>query len=320
MPFVAESAGRLHAPKIEYNLVDHCNLSCRECSHLSPFLRAHSLPLGTFTRDINRLAEVYRVQRFRFVGGEPLLNKEICAFVRAARASGIAREIQVVSNGTLLNAISDELLTLIDSIALSLYPRFKPTDEQLRAIRERCERAGVRLAVEHIDRFRKTQTATPIEDEQLVGDLYRSCLIAHTWSCQTFYDGRFYLCSRPIYTDTYLRSTGSAPRDLRAADGVALHEPRLLERLRTYLQSTQPLKSCTFCLGTAGRYERHAQLPAKARWHPQPDTEPAIAKIDHARLRTLMRWQSWSAGVLKRLPSRRLSRVISAAQTVLAGD
>jgi hypothetical protein len=178
----------------------------------------------------------------------------------------------------------------------------------------------VRLYIEHIDRFRKTQTATPIEDEQLVGNIYRSCLIAHTWSCQTFYDGHFYLCSRPIYTDTYLGSVGRAPQDLRAVDGVALHEPQLLERLRSYLQSSQPLKSCNFCLGTAGRYEPHAQLTAKERWHPQPDQQPAMAKIDHARLRMLMRWQTWSAGVLKRLPSRRLSRVISAAQTVLAGD
>jgi organic radical activating enzyme len=320
MPFVAESGGRLHAPKIEYNLVDHCNLSCRECSHLSPFLRAHSLPLETFTRDINRLAQVYRVQRFRFVGGEPLLNKDICAFVRAVRASGIAQEIQVVSNGTLLKAISDELLTLIDSISLSLYPNSEPDEKLLRETQARCERAEVRLQVEHIDRFRKTQTATAIEDEQLVGDIYRSCLIAHTWSCQTFYDGRFYLCSRPIYTDTYLGRMGGAPQDLRAADGIALHEPQLLERLRVYLQSRQPLKSCNFCLGTVGQYEPHAQLPAKARWHPQPDAQPAIAKIDYARLRMLTRWQSWSMGILKRLPSRRLSRAFSVAQTVLAGD
>lgn len=320
MPFVAESAGRLHAPKLEYNLVDHCNLSCRECSHLSPFLRAHSLSLETFTRDINRLAEVYRVQRFRFVGGEPLLNKDICEFVRVVRASGIAKEIQVVSNGTLLKAVSDELLTLIDSLALSLYPKSKPDDVLLRATRERCERANVRLYIEHIDRFRKTQTTKETEDEQLVSDIFSSCLIAHTWSCQTFYDGRFYLCSRPIYTDTYLSQVGGTPRDLRAADGVALHEPQLLERLRAYLQSRQPLKSCNFCLGTVGRYEPHTQLSAKARWHPQPDVQHAIAKIDHSRLRMLMRWQSWSAGVLKRLPSRRLSRVISAAQTVLAGD
>ena len=320
MPFVAESAGRLHAPKIEYNLVDHCNLACRECSHLSPFLRAHSLPLEIFTRDITRLAEVYRVQRFRFVGGEPLLNKDICAFVRAARASGIAKEIQVVSNGTLLKAVSDELLTLIDSLALSLYPKSKPEEALLRETRERCERANVRLYIEHIDRFRKTQTTTETEDEQLVSDIYRSCLIAHTWSCQTFYDGRFYLCSRPIYTDTYLTHVGGKARDLRAVDGVALHEPQLLERLRAYLQSRQPLKSCSFCLGTVGRYEPHAQLSSKARWHPQPDLQHAIAKIDYGRLRMLMRWQDWSSGILKRLPSRRLSRAISAAQTVLAGD
>jgi GTP 3',8-cyclase len=320
MPFVSETLGRLHAHKIEYNLVDHCNLSCRECSHLSPFLRARSLPLETFTRDINRLAEVYRVQRFRFVGGEPLLNRDICEFVRAARDSGIAEDIEVVSNGTLLGSVSDELLEQIDSLALSLYPGSTPEDALLESTRTRCQRAGVEMRVEYIDRFRKTQTSTPIDDEVLVADIYRSCLIAHTWSCQTFYDGFFYLCSRPIYTDTYLNRHGSEPQGLKAADGIALHEPRLLERLRDYLQSGQPLKSCRLCLGTVGRYEPHVQLDSRARWHPVRDTQPVREKVDRARLQMLARWQSVGAAILRRIPSRRLSRAFSIAQTALIGD
>ena len=131
MPFVTVVAGRIHAQKLEYNLVDHCNLSCRECSHLSPFLRAHALPLETFRRDLTRLAEVYRVQRLRFVGGEPLLHDDICAFVDAARASGIATHIEVVSNGTLLARVSDQLLESIDSLALSLYPGKHPDEAMM---------------------------------------------------------------------------------------------------------------------------------------------------------------------------------------------
>ena len=65
MPFVAEKDGLLYAHKLEYNLADHCNLSCRECSHLSPYVRKNFVPIDTFTRDLFRLAEVYRVQRFR---------------------------------------------------------------------------------------------------------------------------------------------------------------------------------------------------------------------------------------------------------------
>lgn len=320
MPFVSIAGGRIQAHKLEYNLVDHCNLACRECSHLSPFLRAHALPLETFARDLTRLAEVYQVQRLRFVGGEPLLNDDICRFVSAARASGIATDIEVVSNGVLLQRVSDELLAGIDSLAVSLYPDKHPGDELLASTRARCEKAGVRMQVEHIDRFRKTQTVVPIDDPALLDGVFKSCLIAHAWSCQTIYDGRFYLCSRPIYTDTFLEKTGRPGRELKSIDGIALHEPRLFERLREYLESPRPLESCRWCLGTVGRYEPHAQLSSKERWRPAPPPEAPALKVDEARLRALLRWQRLSGALLKRLPSRHLSRAIALAQTAFIGD
>ncbi len=320
MPFVTVTDGRIQAHKIEYNLVDHCNLSCRECSHLSPFLRANALPLATFERDLTRLAEVYRVKRLRFVGGEPLLNDDICRFVAVARASGIAATIEVVTNGVLLEKVSDELLDGIDSLAVSLYPEKRPGAALLASTRARCKQHGVSMQVENIDRFRKTQTVVPIEKGPLLDNVFASCLIAHAWSCQTIYDGHFYLCSRPIYTDTFLEKTGHGGEDLKAKDGIPLHAPRLLERLRDYLQSAQPLASCRWCLGTVGSYEPHTQLTSRERWHPAPPAEAPAHKVDEARMRALLRWQRLSAALLKRMPSPRLSRALAMAQTAFIGD
>lgn len=320
MPYVHQSGGRLQARKIEYNLVDHCNLACRECSHLSPHIRAGSLPLATFVRDVNRLAEVYRVERFRFVGGEPLLNREIVDFVRALRESDITEDIEVVSNGTLLASISEQLLQEIDSLALSLYPQSQPEPALLERTRERCEQNGVRLRIEHIDRFRAMQPSAPIEDPDLVAEVFRSCLIAHSWGCQTFYDGHFYLCSRPIYTDSYRGRLGETSSGLRAKDGIALHEPNLLERLKRYLESQQPLASCRLCLGTVGKYQTHSQLSARERWHPTADPQPVETKIDYARMRQLTRWREIETAILQRVPSRHLSRAFSLAQTAWLGD
>jgi hypothetical protein len=320
MPVVIVTKGRIQAEKLEYNLVDHCNLSCRECSHLSPFLRANALPLATFARDLTRLAEVYRVQRLRFVGGEPLLNDDIGAFVAAVRASGITQDIEVVTNGVLLERVSDDLLDSIDSLAVSVYPERRPDDALLERTRERCRRFAVRLRIERIDQFRKTQTVVPVDDPKLLNGIFRSCLIAHAWSCQTIYDGRFYLCSRPIYTDAFLTAISRPPLDLRKLDGVALHEPHLLERLKTYLEAVKPLESCRHCLGTVGLYEPHAQMTSRERWRPRPAADPPAAKVDGARLRALLRWQWLATSMLRRLPSRRLSRALAVAQTAFIGD
>jgi hypothetical protein len=319
MPFVAEKGGYLRSHKLEYNLADHCNLSCRECSHLSPYVRKHFPSADGFERDLLRLAQVYRVHRFRFVGGEPLLNREILRFVQAVRRSGIASEIEVVTNGLLLDRIDEELLPHLDSICVSAYPGVGDLNPLLRSAGQRCRRHAVRLRVEHIDRFRRMQLPGPNPDEALVGEIFTSCLIAHTWSCQTFYDGFFYLCSRPIYTASYLEKRGLSTTENKQSDGIALHEPDLLARLRAYLQSQKPLSACQHCLGTVGRYEPHTQLDHNERKHP---TAPAAASgsIDARRLRRLLRWQRATGAFLNRVPSLRASRLLAAAQTALVGD
>jgi hypothetical protein len=109
-------------------------------------------------------------------------------------------------------------------------------------------------------------------------------------------------------------------RDLRQVDGIALHEPRLLERLKAYLESGAPLESCRHCLGTVGHYEPHTQLNSRERWKPHPTAELPAAKVDGARLRALLRWQRISNSMLRRLPSRRLARALAVAQTALIGD
>jgi len=319
MPFVAEKDGLLYAHKLEYNLADHCNLSCRGCSHLSPYVRKNSISIDTFTRDVVRLAEVYRVRRFRFVGGEPLLNRDIVRFAQAVRASGIASQIEVVTNGLLLRRVDDELLQHIDSVSVSVYPAAGDLTQSLHAAQQRCRHHGVRLQIEYIDRFRRMEMPRAAEASPLVDEIFRSCLIAHTWSCQTFYSGYFYLCSRPIYTDSYLQRLGEPTRHFRDADGIALHEPDLAARLRAYLRSSHPLSACQHCLGTVGKYERHSQLDANERKHP---TAPAAAieSIDAVRLRHLLLWGRVSRAILKWLPSLRVSRLLAMAQTAMIGD
>jgi organic radical activating enzyme len=319
MPFVAEKDGLLYGHKLEYNLADHCNLACRECSHLSPYVRKNSVSIDIFTRDLLRLAEVYRVQRFRFVGGEPLLNRDIVRFAQAVRASGIATEIEVVTNGLLLRRVDDQLLSHIDAVSVSVYPAAGDLTQSLRALQRLCRRHRVRLQVEHIDRFRRMEAPRATADPSFVEEIFRSCLIAHTWSCQTFYAGYFYLCSRPIYTDSYLQKLGEPPRHFRDTDGIALHEPELAARLRAYLRSPQPLSACQHCLGTVGKYEPHTQLDVNERKHPTAPAAPGDS-IDAARLRHLLMWGRVSSAILKRLPSLRVSRLLAMAQTAVIGD
>jgi hypothetical protein len=283
-------------------------------------MQAASMSPDNFKSDIRRLATVYRVERLRFVGGEPLLNPGILEYVQVARESGICRYIEIATNGTLLDRVPEELFSRVDRISVSWYPDSRSDESILEYAAEKCRYHGVEFRVERIARFRRMQVAGPIHDQMMVNDIYRSCMIAHTWYCQTFYDGQFYLCSRPVFTASYLRRTGISVPDLRSLDGVPIHEPDLRERLLEALFSRHPLKACEYCLGTVGRYVPWSQLPAGARWDPPQPLPFHRESISHGRMKYLLAWRKVESGMLRKFPSARLAKWLSIIQTGTIGD
>jgi len=321
MPYVTVRDGIIHSRKIEYNLVDHCNFSCGECSHLSPHMKTASVSLTTFEADIKRLATVYRVERFRFVGGEPLLNPRILDYVKVVRDSGISPFIEIATNGVLLGRAADELFESVDRISVSWYPDSRSDERILESASDKCRIHKTEFRVERISKFRTMQVAGPIDDQRMVKDIYQSCMIAHTWYCQTFYDGRFYLCSRPIFTAQYLQRNGaSSTPDFHNLDGIPLHDPDLRERLIEALSSPRPLKACEYCLGTVGRYVPWFQLPASARRKPLQPLPLRRETISRNRMKFLLVWRKIESGILKCFPSATLAKWFSIGLTRIIGD
>ncbi len=310
MPFVTSAAGRVQSIKIEYNLVDGCNYSCRECSHYSPFMAHKSADLEAFDADVRALEPVYHVRRFRFVGGEPLLHKQLLEFVRTVRRSGIADTIEVVTNGSLLDRVDDAVFREVDMFSISWYRDKRFDQAKLDRTTERCRRFGTQLKVRKIDEFRMMQLDEPITDDRLLQQVFDSCQIAHTWYCQTFYEGRFYLCSRPLFTESYLGQKRTSVGSFQEDDGVGLHEPELLKRLTRYLTRTEPLASCSFCLGTVGKKVPWGQMSPEERKSTAPLSRRAETSISSGMLRYLLGWARLERAVLRLAPSLHLSRAL----------
>src|SRR6478736_2087477 len=88
---------------VEYNLTEHCNLSCYACDHASPLMREKFASVDEFKRDFEALAQVFHSKQFRIVGGEPLLHPKLTEFLSVARRIGIADSIVLITNGVLLH-------------------------------------------------------------------------------------------------------------------------------------------------------------------------------------------------------------------------
>lgn len=252
MPYLIV-AGRLQTRSLEVHVTDHCNLRCRQCCSMSPFLPPFSVDPDDLHRDLELARRVLAPGIFKLVGGEPLLHPRLLDCLRVARDSGIAPIISVTTNGLLLGKVPDAFWHAIDAMTLSIYPQPRLSDDLMSLIEQRTRTHGIALNIKHQDQFQHmTLDATRIDVAE-TRHIYDTCWLRHR--CHMLREGRFYLCTRPAHFDTFYQT-----HDYQR-DGIVLDDsPDLAERLRDYLDSGEPLKSCELCMGGAGAPFPHRQL------------------------------------------------------------
>jgi organic radical activating enzyme len=256
--------GKIHTLALGINVAEHCNLSCRSCSHLSPVLARRFVEPTTLQRDLGLLARVYAPGFVRFLGGEPLLHPNLLELVAAVRASGIASTIVVATNGTLLPRMPEACWRAVDVVTVSVYPGRALGPEQMSHCTLMADRHGVQLAFQYFERFREQFAAREAGDPVLVQRIYDTCLIRHTWRAHTLADGYFYRCPPAYFQPRGLRSTDDlATWD--AANGVRLSDaPGFRVELLAYLKAPEPLTACRRCLGAVGRMSPHQQVERRS--------------------------------------------------------
>lgn len=100
---------------IEYDIVGHCNLNCKGCSHFSNIQKEKQfVELEVFERDIKRLANLFsEIKRIKILGGEPLLHPDFDKFIVSARKILPKARIDIVTNGILVDKINEEVWDVI---------------------------------------------------------------------------------------------------------------------------------------------------------------------------------------------------------------
>lgn len=115
-------------PYLEFHTVDHCNLNCKGCAAFSPLCKEPVyVNVEEFKKDIKRLKELVPfIRTIQIMGGEPTLNPELGEFVKATRSAYPYSRLRLVTNGTKLNRLPDELWQIFVEnevvINLSCYP------------------------------------------------------------------------------------------------------------------------------------------------------------------------------------------------------
>jgi organic radical activating enzyme len=249
--------GRIINGRCEINVVEHCNLSCRACSHLSPVLpKAYTDP-DVIARDLKSLARSYHVRMLRLLGGEPLLHPDLLRVIGAARHSGIGDSIVVVTNGLLLPRMTDEFWASVDAVEVSLYPGRTLSDDARQRCEDRARRHNVAIRFRFCPEFQESYSEVGTRDDDLVNRIFRTCNVAHRWRCHNVIDGWFFRCPQAHYIPRVLHENSSDAY----VDGIQIEDdPAFSRKLLSYLESPEPPRACSNCLGTAGKYGPNEQV------------------------------------------------------------
>lgn len=242
----------LNRLSLEHPLVDHCNLRCANCDHGSPAASAKFSDVAQFRRDLATLSRVLRVETLKLVGGEPLLHPDLLSFLRAAKECGIARRVQIWTNGLLLHRLRPGELNDCDDLVISVYPGIKQSWDS-NVVKHLSRTAAFRVLVKETNHFMRITSDLPRSVEKILST-FQTCKNAHEWSCHSFANGIYYKCSRA----QFLSSRANPEKQI--LDGVQISEDASFGvKLGEYLNSAGPLTACATCLGTSGPLEPHRQ-------------------------------------------------------------
>lgn len=276
MPYLIINEKIYNHKACELNIVEHCNLSCRACSHLSPILPKHFVTPKQVFSDCSTLAKYYHSKYLKIIGGEPLLHPNLIQVIDAIRSSGISEIIQVVTNGQLLPKILDIFWQKVDEVSISIYPGKEFSSDDLEKVEHQAKLHNVVIEYLYFDNFRESYSELGTRDEKLVRRIYSTCKIAHTWHSHTVADGYFYKCPQSLFLPKIINNDLNYQNKIKITDS-----PEFAENLLTYLNATEPLSSCYHCLGSVGKLFAHEQKPHSTWRSPQKHTTEELIDLNY---------------------------------------
>ena len=244
-------------PYLEFNITKMCNLKCLGCSRDSAFFEKDHANFENYQKDLRALSGVLWVNKFRILGGEPLLSGDLIRYLDVARESGMFGEVGFCTNGILLRKQPDELFRHTDYVDVSIYPGVDYDKVKKTLVRQQTMNPKLKFTLKRIDSFTLTNLNYDNDLEKTL-QVYRECHMAHFWSCHTFEDGYYYKCGKPLIQEHYDKARG-IDRHYRHG-GIPIHEPELQKRLWDYISDPNPLDHCRSCLGTSGPEYKHRQM------------------------------------------------------------
>ena len=110
--------------RIEYSIVDRCNLNCKYCCHYAPVVNEYEVTIEQFADDILALSILTEHGRelgtLGILGGEPLMHPKFIDLCKIARDKLPWSRIRVTTNGILLLSMPKQYLAMLRRLDIEI--------------------------------------------------------------------------------------------------------------------------------------------------------------------------------------------------------
>ena len=255
---------------LELDLTEHCNLSCVQCTHNSPFFTPSDdqYKYESFERDLNILSKFVHVEAFRMVGGEPLLNKRVLEYAKLIKSLKVSNHITMFTNGLLLHKAPEELFTTIDRLRVSVY---NLREDQLAHIKTcvkkiREKYPDLDIVACRIRMFLKTNLIETHKDPEILKQVYEKCFATTAEHGLAMFNGRLYKCYATRKKYNFLKAHEHLVKEPfeymknPELDSIPINEDLTQEIVDNYINKREVLEGCKWCLGCSGKAQIHQQI------------------------------------------------------------
>lgn len=236
--------------RFQVHLAEHCNLNCKYCDHFSPLAKPGFLNISEYESDLAHLSKLFdsTVEFIFLLGGEPLLNPEVNKIMAITRQYFKYGYIGIITNGILLNQMSDKFWQTCHDYEISLYITRYPINLDYESIFKKANKAKVVItppisASKTMDRqpLKPMSNHVPFSD---IDDKFSSCQYAGG-QCPTLNHGRMYSCVFPAYAHHLIDYFNLKDVQVSERDSVDIKKITKPEELLEFLAYPTPF--CRFC-------------------------------------------------------------------------
>jgi len=222
---------------LEYEIVENCNLNCKNCSHFSQFKQKNIKPIEKIEEDLKRVCDKYHLITLNVSGGEPLLHPNIVNVLSSIRKIvGDDTKIKVTTNGIKVLSMHSSFFLALKYLKINIKTSRYSINVDYDKIKMKFEEYGIPYNMgDEITHFRNLVDASGSYD---ASESFQRCKNINL-ACP-MYDGQ------NIYICTYASNVKFLNEKFRyniETNGVSIDEPP--EVIINYLNS--PCSTCKFC-------------------------------------------------------------------------